>query len=216
MKHIQNSVRLQNSILLEPLCARCPTWKQLIVQNLFSFFSQIGVFLARLFSIGPQKTILRLLRGAVITDCCCENPEKTDSESGNWKKDVFNYRKQWKQFPTWQTTSDFADSTFPPSLAKYLYWRDLFTLKSSASQMSWTFISTPDILTERTKTLGCFVKLKYAVSIIVDCCRSLSRRKGWFRSHQWRAALKQPPIFLPAIIIIIERCNTPATGYINQ
>ena len=38
MKHIQNSVRLQNSILLEPLCARCPTWKELIVQNLFSFF----------------------------------------------------------------------------------------------------------------------------------------------------------------------------------
>ena len=105
---------------------------------------------------------------------------------------------------------------FPPSLAKYLYWRDLFTLKSSASQMSCTFISTPDILTERTKTLGCFVKLKDAVSIIVDCCRSLSRRKGWFRSHQWRAALKQPPIFLPAIIIIIERCNTLATGYINQ
>ena len=81
---------------------------------IFFFFSQIGVFLARLFSIGPQKTILRLLRGAVITDCCCENPEKTDSESGNWKKDVFNYRKQWKQFPTWQTTSDFADRAFPP------------------------------------------------------------------------------------------------------
>ena len=81
---------------------------------IFFFFSQTGVFLARLFSIGPQKTILRLLRGTVITDCCCENPEKTDSESGNWKKDVFNYRKQWKQFPTWQTTSDFADRAFPP------------------------------------------------------------------------------------------------------
>ena len=31
--------------------------------------SSIGVFLARLFSIGPQKTIRRLLHWAVITDC---------------------------------------------------------------------------------------------------------------------------------------------------
>ena len=45
--------------------------------------SSIGVFLARLFSIGPQKTIRRLLHWAVITDCLLfrdpENLEKTDS-----------------------------------------------------------------------------------------------------------------------------------------
>ena len=91
------------------------------------FFSQIGVFLARLFSIGPQKTILRLLSGAVITDCCCENPEKTDSESGNWKKDVFNYRKQWKQFPTWQTTSDFADHAFSSRLLPNIFIGEIYS-----------------------------------------------------------------------------------------
>ena len=34
--------------------------------------------------------------------------------------------------------SDFAD--WAPPLAKYLYWEDLFSLKSSANQMSSTFI----------------------------------------------------------------------------
>ena len=182
----------------------------------FLFFSQIEVFLARLFSIGPQKTILRLLRGAVITDCCCENPEKTDSESGNWKKDVFNYRKQWKQFSPWQTTSDFADRAFPP-VSCQISLLERFIHPQIICQPNVMHIYLYSRHSHgKSKTLGCFVKLKDAVSIIVDCCRSLSRRKGWFRSHQWRAALKQPPIFLPAIIIIIERCNTPATGYINQ
>ena len=35
--------------------------------------------------------------------------------------------------------SDFADRA-SPLFAKYLYWEDLFTLKSSANQMSSTFI----------------------------------------------------------------------------
>ena len=148
--------------------------------------SSIGVFLARLFSIGPQKTIRRLLHWAVITDCLLfrdpENLEKTDRESVNWS---FNYEKQWKQFSRRQTKCLILQTKLPRC---QISSSERFIHPQIICQANVKRIY-PLPSTERTSLL-CREFLKkgnWKIKSIISVVAGLEQEQG-SRSHQWRAA----------------------------
>ena len=118
------------------------------------FFSQNKVFLARLFSIGQaQKTIGRLLRSCnywLLLRWASENLEKTDRESGNWRKDVFNYRKQWKQFSTSQTNCLILQTDLPPPPLPNIFIGKIYSPSNHLPTKCHAHLSTPAKRMNRT------------------------------------------------------------------